>query len=50
MRYEPYNVLNDINRLFEKTFFPRTSSGDNSNLEASQWSPAVDVKESKDKF
>lgn len=50
MRYEPYNVLNDINRLFEKTFFPQTSSEDNSNLETSQWSPAVDVKESKDKF
>ena len=51
MRYEPYNVLNDINRLFEKTFFPQSSSSeDNSNLETSQWSPAVDVKESKDKF
>lgn len=51
MRYEPYSVLTDINRLLEKTLFPQTEgSADNSSLETSQWSPAVDLKEEKDKF
>ncbi|MCD6046140.1 MAG: hspA 7 [Gammaproteobacteria bacterium] len=51
LQYEPYSVLNDINRLFEKKFFPQTAgSTDSSSLETSQWSPAVDVKEAKDKF
>lgn len=51
MKYEPYSVLNDINRLLEKTFFPPNGqSTDNSSLETSQWSPAVNVREGKDKF
>jgi HSP20 family protein len=55
-RYEPVSVLNDINRLFEQTFFPQSSrnavgnSADHSSLETSQWIPAVDVKEGKHSF
>lgn len=50
-RYEPISVLNDINNLFQKTFFPQHShSMDNSNLETTQWVPAVDVKEGADEF
>lgn len=51
MKYEPYNVLSDINRLFEKTFFTQSGySVDNSNLETSQWNPAVDMQETKENF
>jgi HSP20 family protein len=50
-RYEPIHVLNDINKLFEQTFFPQSNRVvDNSNLETSQWVPAVDVKEGKHEF
>ncbi len=50
-RYEPISVLNDINKLFEKTFFPQhTHSMDSSNLETTQWTPAVDVKEGAHDF
>lgn len=50
IRYEPVNVLNDINKLFEQTFFPQYSRSDNSNLETTQWMPAVDIKEGKHDF
>lgn len=50
-KYEPVSVLNDINKLFEQTFFPQTSrEKDYSSLETSQWIPAVDVKESQHDF
>ncbi|MCD6055746.1 MAG: hspA 7 [Gammaproteobacteria bacterium] len=52
-RYEPLNILNDISRLFEHTVAPQTgrfSETDSSSLENSQWIPAVDVKEKKDRF
>lgn len=50
-KYEPINVLSDINKLFEQTFFPQYSRGsDNSSLETSQWIPAVDIKEGKHDF
>ena len=50
IRYEPINVLNDINKLFEQTFFPQHRNSDNSNLETPQWIPAVDVKEDQHAF
>lgn len=50
LRYEPINVLNDINKLFEQTFFPTHSRSDNSNLETAQWMPAVDIKEGNHDF
>jgi HSP20 family protein len=50
LRYEPINVLNDINKLFEQTFFPPHSRTDNSNLETAQWMPAVDIKEGQHDF
>jgi len=50
IRYEPISVLNDINKLFEQTFFPQHSRSDNSNLETAQWMPAVDIKEGKHGF
>lgn len=50
-RYEPISVLNDINKLFEQTFFPQYGrSADNSSLETSQWVPAVDIKEDQHNF
>lgn len=50
-RYEPIHVLNDINKLFEQTFFPQyKNEPDYSNLETSQWTPAVDIKEGKEGF
>ena len=45
-RYEPYNLLN---KFLEQTFRPLTNS-DTSNIETSQWMPAVDIKETKKQF
>ena len=49
VRYEPLNVLNDINRLFEQTF-PLQNNSDGSHVESAQWVPAVDIKEEVDAF
>jgi len=49
VRYEPLNVLNDINKLFEQTF-PLQNTSDNSHVESAQWIPAVDIKEEDGTF
>ena len=50
-KYEPISVLNDINQLIEKAFYPQYErDNDNSSLETSQWIPAVDIKEDKHHF
>jgi len=51
VRYDPFNMLNqlqrDINQLFDTN---RPSEGRANNLFASDWTPAVDVKEENDQF
>ena len=49
-RYNPADVLNDINKLFTQTFYPLSSKSDSSQVETGQWVPAVDIKEEKKQF
>ena len=48
-RYEPAALVNEVNRIMENAFRP-LASGDTSNIETSQWIPAVDIKEEKNQF
>lgn len=48
-RYEPTTILNEVNKLLEQSFRP-TRNMDSSNIETSQWIPAVDIKENKNQF
>lgn len=47
-RYEPWNMLNDVNNLFENLLQRRNA--DNSYVETSHWMPAVDIKEDPNQF
>ncbi|MEE4377792.1 MAG: Hsp20/alpha crystallin family protein [Candidatus Competibacteraceae bacterium] len=50
VRYEPLNLLNqlqrDVNRLFDTSRVGNEENG----LMASDWAPAVDIKEENDRF
>ena len=48
-RYEPTTILNEVNKLLEQSFRPMRNM-DSSNIETSQWIPAVDIKEEKNQF
>jgi HSP20 family protein len=48
-RYEPSSLVNEVNRILEQAFRP-LASNDTSNIETSQWVPAVDLKEDKKQF
>ncbi len=52
VRYEPWSLLNqlqtDINRLFEGS--PSRAGENGTNVTTSDWVPAVDVTEEKDRF
>lgn len=51
VRYDPMNVLQDINKLFEQTFLPvSTYDSDTSRVETGNWIPSVDVKEDATQF
>ena len=52
MRYEPINILSEINRLFDhsKTLQTRREDGDLSSAATSHWMPAVDIKEDASQF
>ncbi|MDF1761070.1 MAG: Hsp20/alpha crystallin family protein [Coxiellaceae bacterium] len=50
VRYEPISVLNDLNKLFERTLYPVNSSSDTSEVETGQWSPSVDIQENENDF
>lgn len=48
-RYEPLSLMNQVNKLIDQAF--RSSlNNDTSNIETSQWMPAVDIKEHKNQF
>ncbi len=51
VRYEPLNLLNqlqrEVNRLFDTSRFGDEEAG---NLLASDWAPAVDIKEENERF
>jgi HSP20 family protein len=48
IRNNPWQLLNDLNSIFDAGFRPRPT--DDSNVESSRWIPAVDIKEEADKF
>lgn len=51
VRYDPMNVLQDINKLFEQTFSPMSPyDADPSRVETGSWVPSVDVKEEPSQF
>lgn len=49
-RYEPISVLTDLAKLFDSDLYPFIRKDDPSNIETSQWRPAVDIKEEKNRF
>lgn len=48
-RYEPASFVNEVNKIIEHAFRPLVNS-DTSNIETSQWIPAVDIREEKNQF
>lgn len=48
-RCEPASLVNEVNKIIEHAFRPLANS-DTSNIETSQWTPAVDIKEEKNQF
>lgn len=48
-RYEPWGLFNQLSREFDNPFYPPTGE-DKESATASDWSPAVDIKEDNDKF
>lgn len=47
--HEPLSLLNEVNRVLGQAFHP-TRNQDTSNIETSQWIPAVDIKEEPNSF
>jgi HSP20 family protein len=47
--YEPAKMINDMRNLMEN-FWESTFDLDTSRVFSGQWSPAIDIKEEKDKF
>lgn len=54
IKYEPYSLLDQLQReFFRNGSFPYMREGtndDNANIEVSDWRPAVDIKEEKDRY
>lgn len=51
VRYEPWNLLNQLHTELDRMFETRPTYGDNeTNLATSDWVPAVDIKEEPDRF
>lgn len=52
VRYEPYSLLNQLQREFNRQdpFAGELAGDDSSDVAVSQWRPAVDIKEEKDRF
>lgn len=55
VRYEPYSLLNQLQREFNRygsqdPFAGELAGDDSSDVAVSQWRPAVDIKEEKNRF
>jgi HSP20 family protein len=48
MKYEPWNLLDQMRRDMDRALDTRTAEG--SSVATSDWVPAVDIKEEKDSF
>jgi len=49
VRYDPWNMLDQLRREMDRMYETRTE-GENSHVATSDWTPAVDIKEEKDRF
>jgi len=47
--YQPRTLLREVNNIIEKAFNP-VETNNTSEIEASQWIPAVDLRENKNQF
>jgi HSP20 family protein len=50
VRYEPFSLLNQLQREVNRLFDTSRFSDEESSVAASDWMPAVDIKEEKDRF
>ncbi len=55
VRYEPYSLLNQLQREFNRLGSQDVFAGDlpgedSSDVAVSQWRPAVDIKEEQDRY
>ncbi len=52
VRYEPWNLLNQLHTEMDQLFAPQRGRAldDGSSSAASNWTPAVDIKEEADRF
>lgn len=50
MRYQPWDNLNRLQRELSHMFEPLTTQNNDEAINASDWSPAVDVKEEETQF
>jgi HSP20 family protein len=50
VRYEPLNLLNQLQREVNRLFDTSRVGNEESGLMASDWAPAVDIKEENDRF
>ena len=50
VRYEPWNMLDQLRKEMDRMFEGRAPSEDNGSVVTSDWVPAVDVKEEADRF
>ncbi|MEX0732322.1 MAG: Hsp20/alpha crystallin family protein [Aquisalimonadaceae bacterium] len=50
-RYEPWSLLNQLSNEMNTLFDPRTApAGDGTTMATSDWVPAVDISEEKDRY
>lgn len=53
MRYEPYSLLDQLQREFFRSALTNPSArnnGDSSDVETSDWRPAVDIREEENRY
>ncbi len=50
VRYEPWGLLNQLHSEIDRLFDTRLRNEGNEVATASDWTPAVDIKEEKDRF
>ncbi len=49
-RYEPWSLLNQLNREMNHLFHPSEGNGEGSTLATADWTPTVDIKEEEDAY
>ena len=49
-RYQPWGMLNQLHREINHVFEPRQTAANSSDVASRDWSPAVDIQETKTAF